>query len=384
MTPARRRLSTLTQPRPISPSPNSPPTSRRKLWRPNFRPPKTALAGLGAALATLALLAGLIAILGWVTYSLPGPAARHGRETAVILRKGAGVQEIGAALKRAGVVRSELAFIVAAELSGGSRRLRAGEYAFAARSSLKAVLARIRSGRIVHHRITVPEGLTSQQVVAILDRSPVLTGSVPIPPEGALLPETYEVTRGEQRAAVLQRMMDARDRLLVQLWMHRRPGLPYTRVSQAVTLASIVERETAVPAERPRVAAVYLNRLRQGMRLDADPTVAYGVDKSGPLGRALTRQDLQTNTPYNTYLNPGLPPGPIANPGRASLAAVMDPPNTDELYFVADGSGGHAFAKSLTDHSRNVAQWRALQALRAASTGQETPLVRPAPPAEHR
>lgn len=387
---AKRRASALLKPR--RPEARPPKPRRPRSRRPGSG--RTVITGVGAALITLILVAVLVIGAGVLAYQRPGPVARQGAATTVVLRKGAGVNEIASALKRAGVVRSNLSFIAAAQLTGGSRRLRAGEYAFPSRSSLAAVLARIRSGRIVHHRITVPEGLTSQQVVGILKQSPVLVGSVPTPPEGAILPETYEVVRGEQRAAVLQRMMNARDRLLIQLWTRRRPGLPYTNIGQAVTLASIVERETAVPAERPRVAAVYLNRLAQGMRLDADPTVAYGVDGRGPLGRPLSRADLQTDTPYNTYLHAGLPPGPIGNPGRASLAAVMDPPSTDELYFVADGSGGHVFARTLEEHNRNVAKWRQLSqakqdaaqladAAAQTATGQIAS-VRPPPPAEHR
>jgi UPF0755 protein len=217
----------------------------------------------------------------------------------------------------------------------------------------------------VHHRVTIPEGTTSRQAVDILMHVDVLTGDIPTPPEGTLLPETYDVVRGETRAAVLQRMMDADDRLLAQLWASRRKGLPYTNIEQAVTLASIVEKETAVNAERPRVAAVYLNRLSQGMKLEADPTVIYGLNGGAPLGHGIRESELQANTPYNTYLNPGLPPTPIDNPGRASLAAVMDPPTTADLYFVADGTGGHAFSKTLAEHAQNVQHWRQIEKQRA-------------------
>lgn len=382
MSRAKRRRAALIKPsRPAPPRPSAP--SKPSPGGP--RSTRSVITGLSAALITLAVVAVAVLGTGLLAYTLPGPAARQGKETAVVLRKGGGVSEIAGALRRAGVIRSDMMFVAAAQLTGGARRLRAGEYAFASRSSLADVLAKIRSGRIVHHRITAPEGLTSQQVVDILNRSPVLVGAVPTPPEGALLPETYEVARGEQRSAVLQRMMDARDRLLVQLWMRRRPGLPYTSVSQAVTLASIVERETSKGPERPRVAAVYLNRLRQGVKLDADPTVAYGVDKGKPLGRPLSRADLQTDTPFNTYMHPGLPPTPIGNPGRASLAAVMDPPATQELYFVADGTGGHAFASTLAEHNANVARWRGVERARAAAAqARSVAATRPAPPAEHR
>jgi UPF0755 protein len=209
------------------------------------------------------------------------------------------------------------------------------------------------------------------QVAAILNGSDVLTGDIPTPAEGSVLPETYEVVRGDSRAAVLQRMMDARDRVLAALWSQRKPGLPFSTPEQAVTLASIVEKETAVAAERPRVAAVYINRLKINMKLQADPTVIYGVTAGAPLGRGLRQSELQAPTPYNTYVNFGLPAGPIGNPGRASLAAVMDPPDTDELFFVADGSGGHVFSKTYEEQERHVAQWRSIE--RRSQNGASTP-----------
>jgi len=195
----------------------------------------------------------------------------------------------------------------------------------------------------------------------VLANFDILTGSAPIPPEGAILPETYEVRRGEDRAAVLQRMMDARDQLLAGLWAQRRPDLALATPEDAVILASIVEKETALASERPRVAAVFLNRLQKGMRLESDPTVIFGLTRGVPLGRGIRESELTTATPYNTYIITGLPPTPICNPGRASLAAVLDAPRTDELYFVADGSGGHAFSSTLEQHQKNVEQWRTIE-----------------------
>ncbi|HTI66512.1 MAG TPA: endolytic transglycosylase MltG [Caulobacteraceae bacterium] len=322
------------------------------------------MAGVASATLTVGAL-GLIALVisVWV-YNAPGPAARQGGETTVVLRKGAGVSEIGAALERGGAIASAPLFMAAAQISGAAKGLKAGEYAFASRSSLSQVLSKIRRGDIVHHRVTVPEGLTSQQVVDILAKTAVLTGQVPTPPEGVLLPETYDVVRGEERSAVLQRMMDARDRLLGQLWAKRQAGLPFETPDQAVTLASIVEKETGVPAERPRVAAVYVNRLHQGMRLEADPTLIYGINGGRPLGRGLLQSELLMPGPYNTYLNAGLPPTPIGNPGRAALAAVLDPPQTREVFFVADGTGGHAFAETYEQHQKNVALWREIERTR--------------------
>ncbi len=330
-------------------------------------PPSRVVAGLVGALLTLLAVAALAVAVGVAAYSAPGPRAKAGAPaTAVILRKGAGVTEIAAALKREGAIASPATFTVAAQLTGAAKRLKPGEYLIPSRAPLGAVIRRIAAGEIVHHRVTIAEGLSSAQVMDALNASPVLTGQAPTPAEGAVLPETYDVVRGESRAVVLQRMMDARDRLLSELWGKRQPNLPYAAPDEAVIMASIVEKETGVPAERPRVAAVYLNRLRVGMKLDADPTLIYGITRGYPLGRGLKASELQADTPYNTYVRPGLPPTPIGNPGRASLAAVLDPPQTQELYFVADGSGGHAFARTLEEQDANVARWRALEKARAA------------------
>jgi UPF0755 protein len=316
-----------------------------------------ALATVGAALA-LACIAALFVYFG------PGPAARLGASTTVVLRTGAGLPEIAGDLRRAGVVGSDSVFILAAEITGAARKLKAGEYEFASHASLSSVLSAIAEGRVVRHFVTIPEGVTSEVVMETLMRSDFLTGVVPAPPEGAVLPETYEARRGDDRAAVLRRMMDARDRLLASLWAHRRPGLPYRTAEDAVTLASIVEKETARPDERPRIAAVFINRLKSGMRLESDPTVIYGLTGGRPLGHGLRVSELQSQTPYNTYLVAGLPPTPIANPGRASLAAALDPPETSELYFVADGTGGHVFSSTLAQHLQNVARWRAIETTR--------------------
>jgi UPF0755 protein len=224
------------------------------------------------------------------------------------------------------------------------------------------VLGDIRAGRVVRHQVTIPEGATSDMVIEILGREEALSGEAATPPEGAILPETYDFQRGEDRAAVLQRMMDARDKLLATLWSKRQPNLPISTPEEAVILASIVEKETGVASERPQVASIFVNRLRKGMRLESDPTIIYGITKGRPLGRRIFLSELQAPTPYNTYAIDGLPPTPIANPGRASLAAVLDPPQTDYLFFVADGSGGHAFAATYEEHVRNVEKWRAWRA----------------------
>jgi UPF0755 protein len=303
----------------------------------------------------------LIVALGVWRYLGPGPARGV---VDVVLPPGAGVAGVGHDLAAAGIVRSRTDFILAAVLTGAAHRLKAGEYRFRTRETLAEVISTIARGEVVRRFVTIPEGLTSRDAVAILLRAVYLAGPAPIPPEGSLLPETYEVRRGETRSSVLRRMAAARDRLLDQLWAARRPGLPFATREQAVILASLVEKETAIPAERPRVAAVFVNRLRRGMRLESDPTVIYGVSGGAPLGHGLRVSELAGRNPYNTYLVAGLPPTAIDNPGRASLAAALSPAPTADLYFVADGTGGHAFADTFDAHRRNVARWRTIEQAR--------------------
>jgi UPF0755 protein len=321
---------------------------------------------VGSAAALLLLIAVLVG--GWVawTYRGPGPAAASGAATTVMLERGSGVTQIARALKKAGVIGSSQVFLMAVKLTGAARDLKAGEYEFKSRASMARILADIRAGKVVRHMVSVPEGWTSDMVVDAVLRQPVLVGPIDTPSEGAILPDTYQVERGEQRNEVIRRMELAQQKLMSELWAHRQPDLPFKTPEEAVTLASIVEKETALPAERSRIAAVYLNRLRQGMRLESDPTTIYGISKGRPLGRGLTMSELVTATPYNTYRIDGLPPGPIANPGRAALAAVLDPPKTTELFFVANGQGGHVFASTYEEHQRNVTRWRAIERAQAA------------------
>lgn len=336
--------------------------------RPSPRGGLTSLRRLAVALASAAATLALVVVLavGWALWSYYGAGPRETAQT-VVLRRGAGVSEIASALNRAEVIRSPAIFVAAAQFTGAARDLKAGEYEFAPRASLAQVLDAIRDGRVVRHMVTIPEGVTSETVADILSRSPVLTGAAPTPPEGAVLPETYQVERGDDRAAVLKRMMDAHDTLLAALWAQRQQGLPFTTPEEAVTLASVVEKETAVASERPRIAAVFINRLRQGMRLESDPTIIYGLTRGRPLGRGIRLSELTAPTPYNTYVIDGLPPTPIANPGRESLAAVLAPPKTDELFFVADGKGGHVFAATFDEHKANVERWRGIEREQAAA-----------------
>lgn len=283
-------------------------------------------------------------------------------ESIVYIPRGAGTASIAATLKQAGVISNSRVFRYGVRLFGGEKPLRAGEFRVPAGGSPAAIAAILQSAEPVVHKITIAEGLTSAEVVSLLTAEPALAGEAPLPSEGTLLPETYHFHRDDTRAALVRRMEDAMQAALDALWDQRQDGLPYTSPREAVIMASIIEKETGVAGERSRVAAVFINRLQRGMRLQSDPTVVYGINNgAGPLGRQLTRQDLDTPTPYNTYQIGGLPPTPIANPGRAALAAALAPASTKDLYFVADGSGGHAFSETLDQHNRNVRAWRKLQ-----------------------
>jgi UPF0755 protein len=338
--------------------------------RPRRRPGSTgyALSRRGNLTGAVLLVAIAVVVILAFIYAGPGPKAAQGPATTVILERGAGVSGIAKALKAAGVIRSQTVFLVMAKLTAGAS-LKAGEYAIGSGESMAAIIDDLKAGRVVRHFVTVPEGWTSEMAANAVNASPVLTGFAAVPPEGAILPETYEVRRGDNKAAVMDRMRAAQNALLTKLWAGRRPDLPFQSPGEAVTLASIVEKETALAAERPRIAAVFINRLKAGMRLESDPTVIYGVSKGVPLGRGLTVSELAAATPYNTYKITGLPPTPIANPGKAALAAVLNPPPTNELYFVANGAGGHAFAAAYADHQKNVAKWREIEHQRAAAAG---------------
>jgi UPF0755 protein len=317
--------------------------------------------------SAVATLSGVILLgLVWILFAFFGDGPHSPSPRIVQLRSGASVSEIADTLEQSGAISSAPVFVIMSRLSGAGTRLKAGEYEIADGASLRSVMAQIEAGKVKRHFLTFPEGMTSANVAALLNRSDLLTGTAPTPSEGAVLPETYEITRGEDRAAVLQRMMDARDQLLTTL--RRRQDLPLNSPDEAVTLASIVEKETAKVSERPRIAAVFVNRLQKGMRLESDPTIIYGISRGEPLGRPLRLSEVTSPTPYNTYVIDGLPPTPITNPGRAAIAAVLDPPYSSELFFVADGTGGHSFASTYEDHLRNVARWRDIER-QAASTG---------------
>lgn len=339
----------------IAPERMPPPPSRRA---------RHPLVIIGNAILTgivlLIIAAGVALYLGKEMFEAPGPLDR---ERTVVIPRASGIRDIADILRRERIIDRPFIFVAGALVSRSTGDLKAGEYLFEANVSMREVLETLIEGRAIQHQVTIPEGLTSEQIVQRLNENEILTGEIDaIPPEGTLLPETYKVVRGTTRKQLLARMAAAHRRLVQETWERRAPDLPVKTIEEFVTLASIVEKETGKADERSRVAAVFINRLKRKMRLQSDPTIIYGlVGGKGSLGRPLTREDVERATPYNTYTVDGLPPGPIANPGRASLEAVANPSRTKELYFVADGSGGHVFATNYDQHLKNVARWREYQ-----------------------
>lgn len=298
----------------------------------------------------------------WLTsaFDAEGPLVAN---RVVVIPKGLGTRAIARKLADEGVIQEPLVFLAGVRLAETGTRLKAGEYEFPARVSTRQAMEILMKGETAAHWLTIPEGLTSKQIVRLINAADSLQGTIDvIPDEGTLLPETYHYSLDEDRNVLVLRMSRAMTECLDALWEGRQENLPLQSRAEAVVLASIVERETALASERPHVAAVFINRLRRGMKLQSDPTTIYGLsDGMGVLNRPLTRKDLASTHAYNTYAIDGLPPGPIANPGRESLAAVLNPIKSDDLYFVADGSGGHVFARTLAEHNRNVARWRQIE-----------------------
>lgn len=326
-------------------------------------------ARIAAGLLLGLVIAGVVGAKWWDRQILkPGPLP--GSRT-ILLPRGAGLNDIADRLEEARIIRDGRLFQLAAWTLGQGRSLKAGEYAVPAHVSLRDLVQILASGRVVVRKVTIPEGLTVRQTLAALAEAEGMGGTVAVEAikEGELLPATYNYVWGDERGRMVVRMRAAMTETVERLWRERRPGLPLATPAEAVTLASIVEKETGRADERARIAGVFFNRLKAGMKLQSDPTVIYAVAEGRDLGRALTRADLRQPHPYNTYVIDGLPPGPIANPGRAALEAVMNPAETDALYFVADGSGGHAFARTLDEHNRNVARWRRLM----REKGQQVP-----------
>jgi len=320
---------------------------------------------LSSFLFMLLFLGALVLATLYLVYHAPGPLQD---KKVVLIQRGQGLTNIAETLLYEGAICQEVVycskiFMFGSLLAGHRGQLKAGEYEIPPRASMADIASLMADGRVLAHQITFPEGLTVKQIAALLQAEEGLTGEIKeLPPEGSLLPETFQYIKGDTRQSILGRMKEAKDVFMAEVWPNRAPDLPFKTMQEATTLASIVERETGIAGERNRVAGVYVNRLNQGMKLQSDPTTIYAVSNAvGTLGRELTYKDLATASPYNTYYAAGLPPGPIANPGRASLLAALHPEKHDYIYFVADGTGGHAFGKTLDEHNRNVAKWRKIQ-----------------------
>ncbi len=313
-----------------------------------------------------ALFVGMLGFVGAFYYAKmqfdsPGPLAH---DTVVTIPSGEGVNAIASRLEREGIIQDRRIFMAAVLYFGAQAKLKAGDYAVESGATMRSVLDTLIEGDAILYKVTIPEGWTSLQTVEQLRATEELTGEIDeIPPEGSLMPDTYRFARNTQRSDIIARMRAAQDEFLEKVWPTRDPDLPIQSKEEALILASIVEKETGLADERSKVAGVFINRLRKGMRLQSDPTIIYGlVGGRASLGRPIYRSEILKETPYNTYVIRGLPPTPIANPGRAAIEAVLRPAQTDALYFVADGTGGHAFAKTLDGHNRNVAQWRKIEA----------------------
>ena len=341
---------------------------------------------LAANLLTLLFVVGLAVLAGYELarreVAAPGPAVEPVRLT---VEKGARMGDVVEQLEDLGAIERGWLFRLAASYSGKADELKFGDYEIEPGASIEEILALLTTGGNVHYQVTVPEGRTVSEVVATLEETDFLTGEIgEMPAEGSLLPETYSVNRGDTRAEVIARMQAAMQGALDEAWENRDPDLPLENKEQLLILASIVEKETT-PGEHRRVASVFVNRLNKGMKLQSDPTVIYGITLGqGPLGRGLKQSELVADTPYNTYARAGLPPTPIANPGREAIMATANPDDTDYFYFVADGTGGHAFAETLDEHNRNVAEWRRIERQRQAEQ-EAQPAAAPAsetPPAQ--
>lgn len=309
----------------------------------------------GLLIGLVALVAAFLVVQGW---GGSGPAPKT---LMVQVAEGSSLAAAARELEQAGAIRSAGRFRLLARVFGSGEPIKAGEYRIPAHTSPSDILKMLQGGKVLQRLVVVPEGYPSVLVHDALAKADGLTGSVPVPAEGSVLPDSYAFQRGDTRASVVARMQKAMRDYLAAAWSKRKPGIPVTTPEQAIILASIVEKETGKAAERRMVAAVYANRLKRGMPLQADPTVIYPITRGRPLGRRILRSELRAKNGYNTYAEAGLPAGPIANPGRASIDAVLDPAQSNALYFVADGTGGHVFADTLDQHNANVRKWYAIR-----------------------
>lgn len=374
--------------RPRDPRRPMAPKSAREMLQPDEvpPPPRRSRAARHPAVVTLnfgitiavilVVIVGAVGLFAKVQFDQAGPLES---ERLISVDSGTGLSEISEALQEGEVISNALIFRLAVAFYGNQAELQAGEYLIPAGASMREIMDILVEGRTTVYTVTIPEGLTSQQIVDRLNANEDLVGEIAeIPPEGSLLPETYQFSRGDTRQSIIDRMTREWNIAVDEIWNRRVEGLPLASKEELVILASIVEKETGIADERSRVAAVFINRLNDGMRLQSDPTVIYGVygGAGAPSGHVITQSELNGASPYNTYLINGLPAGPIANPGIAALEAVANPSQTDDLYFVADGSGGHVFAETYAEHQRNVDRYRQIleqnrQAEEAAAAAEE-------------
>lgn len=313
----------------------------------------------------IVLLAAIVGALafGWFAYGWYG-SANVDKETAFTVPDGATLTSVARKLEEDGLVGSADAFLLRAKILGSGDPVQRGEFALPAGASPATILDTLQHGQVIRRFVTVPEGLPSIMVYERLMAEPLLTGPIPIPAEGSVMPDTYDFERGEARTAVLARMQAAMKAYLAEAWSKRKPDIAVSTPEETVTLAAIVEKETGVASERRMVAGLYSNRVKTGMPLQADPTIIYPITKGKPLGRRIRQSEIAAVNGYNTYTMSGLPNGPITNPGRESISAVLDPAKTDALFMVANGKGGHVFAATLAEHNENVRKWFAIRKAR--------------------
>ena len=317
------------------------------------------------------ILGGLLIILSlYMVISLfigAGPKATEGKKTVFYVEAGANASKIAKSLRQENLLRSPMAFKIVASLTNSGRKIKPGEYEIPSKASPLRILKIITRGDAISHKVTIPEGFTNGMAYERLTANEMLVGELPpIPKEGYLSPDTYQIKRGDTRQMIVNKMLSAQSQILDELWLTRAANLPIKSKEEALILASIVEKETGIASERPKVAAVFINRLREGIKLQSDPTIIYGITKGLPIGRKILKSEINRDHPWNTYVIQGLPPTAICNPGKDSIKAVLNPPQTKDLFFVADGTGGHVFAETYAEHERNVSKWREIRAQKEA------------------
>jgi len=346
----------------LRPEPGTPPPPRRRRSR-HARSQIVVFANFLLSLLVLAIVgASVLFYFGKLQFDAAGPSPTA---STFLVKRGSGIVEIADGLERRGLISDARVFRYGVRAYGHEKDMKAGEYEIAAHASMRDIMETLRSGKSILHSLTIPEGLTVQQIFDRISANDVLVGDMPekLPPEGSLFADTLRFTRGTTRQEIIAKLQAEQKKLVDDIWAKRNPDLPLKDVNEFVTLASIVEKETGVASERPHVASVFINRLKKGMRLQSDPTIIYGLfgGRGKPADRPIYRSDIDKPTPYNTYLIDGLPPTPVANPGRAALEAVANPLETNDLYFVADGTGGHVFSATLKEHNENVRRWRSVE-----------------------